>query len=194
MASWEEKMKVFIDVDTQVDFMNEDGALYVLNAELIKASLSKLTEHALKNGITILATGDCHLEEDAELSRNGGLFPNHCMKDTYGATKISETLFQLNEGALFSKRCYDIFDEELGSIGFVNFLKEKNVTDAIVYGVATDYCIKAAVLGLLRMGISVTVVKDAIKGVEEISTTKALYEMKMAGAVFCETKDVTKCG
>ena len=35
----------------------------------------------------------------------------------------------------------------------------------IVYGVATDYCVKAAAVGLLERGYKVTVVQDAIAAV-----------------------------
>ena len=34
---------IFYDVDTQNDFMKEDGALYVPGAESIKENLEKLT-------------------------------------------------------------------------------------------------------------------------------------------------------
>lgn len=45
-------------------------------------------------------------------------------------------------------------------------LKELGIKIAVVYGVATDYCVQAAVLGLKKFGIKPIVVQDAIKEVE----------------------------
>ncbi|ODS34751.1 MAG: nicotinamidase/pyrazinamidase [Candidatus Scalindua rubra] len=55
---------------------------------------------------------------------------------------------------------------------------------------ATDYCVKAAVLGLLRRGYKVSLVTDAIKAVNKEGETEALNEMKDAGAVFTTTEDI----
>ena len=56
---------------------------------------------------------------------------------------------------------------------------------------ATDYCVKLAVLGLLRRGYKVTLVTDAIKATTQKGETKALKAMKDAGAVFITTEDIT---
>jgi nicotinamidase/pyrazinamidase len=61
---------------------------------------------------------------------------------------------------------------------------------AVVYGVATDYCVKAAVLGLQKRGLQTYVVQDAIKGVAPETTKQALEEMAAAGARFVTTEDV----
>ena len=56
---------------------------------------------------------------------------------------------------------------------------------------ATDYCVKLAVLGLLRRGYKVTLVTDAVKAVTQEGEEKSLNEMKDAGAVFITTEDIT---
>ena len=58
----------------------------------------------------------------------------------------------------------------------------------VVYGVATDYCIKAAVLGLCKLGYEVIVAEDSITGIEGKTTYEAIELMKFKGAVFKKTK------
>ncbi len=183
--------KIFFDVDTQKDFMNKDGALYVPNAESIKPNLKKLTQFAVNNKIGIICSMDVHIgteeykDVETELKRNGGPFPDHCMEGTEGCTSIDETdSIALCITTYIDKQTYDVFSnpetkEEL-----------KGVEEAVVYGVATDYCVKAAVLGMLKMGIKVTVVEDAIMGVAEDTTKKALKEMKDKGAIFKKTYEI----
>lgn len=59
---------VFWDVDTQVDFIDPDGKLYVQGAETIRANLARLATFAHEQGIRILGSSDCHVPEDEEVS------------------------------------------------------------------------------------------------------------------------------
>lgn len=217
-------MRIFYDVDTQNDFMNKSGALSVPGAEEIKPQLKLLTNFALDKKIPIIASADRHFGTEAyqtregELNQWGGPFPHHCMDDTYGAEKISETSFlqrdsspiyiehrldgsndevhighalieirnPQTEHVVIEKQSYDVFTNPSAE----QLMKRAGVTDAIVYGVATDYCVKAAVLGMQRLGINCYVVEDAIRGVFPESTKTALEEMAAAGAKFVTTRDV----
>lgn len=223
-------MKIFYDVDTQKDFMNKNGALYVPDAELIKPNLKKLTDYARENYIPIVGSVDKHFgtkeykEREGELQRNGGPFPDHCMEGTKGQQKIYEThitfrdawpinianqldgkldeknisraiaylkniqnsSMKQGEDILFEKQSYDVFTNP----SFSAFLSMANVKQAVVYGVATDYCVKAAVLGIQERNIQCHVIEDAIKGVEKTTTQQALEEMAKAGAKLITTKEV----
>ena len=223
-------MKVFFDVDTQNDFMNIDGKLYVDGAKEIKPNLKKLNDYANKNNILILGTADRHYgtkawkDSEIELSKWGGPFPNHCMEYTKGQSRIKETendeatfipnnfymhnffvqepkeaknsiliFIKHYKSIIFEKQCYSVFPEIKGGNNYINdFLKLAKIKEAIVYGVATDYCVKAAVLGLQKRKIQCYVVKDAIKGVDSKTTRAAIKEMKLAGAKFAITKDILK--
>jgi nicotinate-nucleotide adenylyltransferase len=74
--------------------------------------------------------------------------------------------------------------------------RSKPILDAIgkkpvyIYGVATDFCVISAVKTYLSWGYEVFVVEDAIAGVFEEGTQKALQEMRNAGAKFVTTKSV----
>ena len=56
--------QVFVDIDTQYDFISRDGALSVPGAEGIRRNLKTLTDYALKNGIKIIASADAHVTDD----------------------------------------------------------------------------------------------------------------------------------
>ena len=85
---------IFWNVDTQHDFMREDGALYVPQAETIEKNLEKITRIGRKNPVQIINTGDWHNEDSEEFSETPDYvnkFPPHCIKGTKGAEYIPAT-------------------------------------------------------------------------------------------------------
>lgn len=219
-------MRIFYDVDTQNDFMNKNGALYVPDAEEIKPNVKLLTENARKKSIFVVGSVDKHFgtleykERELELARWGGPFPDHCMIGSHGNSKIPETVlsdhpiliehplnnkiltrvldravdeldqvyaeYWLPNGIYFEKQNYDVFTNP----NVKAFLEIAKPESAVIYGVATDYCVKAAVLGLQKMKVRCYVVTDAIKGVFPESTKTVLEEMAKAGAKFVTTKEI----
>ncbi len=172
-------MRIFYDVDTQNDFMNKDGALYVPEAESIRENIRLLTEYARTKKIKIAGSVDAHSENDPEFET----FPPHCVRETEGQRKIIPSM----PGEIyFEKQHYDIFTNPR----FAAFLKQTRITEAVVYGVATDICVRSAVLGMQNKSIQCYVVEDAIKGVFSDKTAEALEEMTKEGARFVTTKDV----
>jgi len=172
-------------VDVQKDFINPDGALYVSGAEKIKNELISTMKTAIKYNIDIAFTVDVHDGSESEMIENGGQFPKHCMSGTDGVEIIDELINILPEKySIFSKSCYDIFDKECGSKDIYSWAEDKNMI--YICGVATDYCVKAAVLGILNNKLcnSVFVVSNAICGINKETTEKAIVEMKTAGAMF----------
>ena len=62
----------------------------------------------------------------------------------------------------------------------------------VVYGVATDYCVKATALDAVKAGLATTVLTDAIRGVEVQpgDTQGALDELRAAGAKFADSSSL----
>ncbi len=190
---------VFVDIDTQFDFMNPRGNLYVPGAEDIVDNIKKLFDYAKEHKIKILSSVDAHTVDDPEFK----LFPSHCIKGTLGNQKIEAGICKDNilienveqditesmmdhEQIIVESQTFDIF-ESINTDGIVNKLDACNY---VVFGVATDYCVKAAVLGLLQRGYNVCLVTDATKAITKEGEEKSLNEMKDAGAVFTTTKEV----
>jgi nicotinamidase/pyrazinamidase len=190
---------VFVDIDTQFDFMNPRGNLYVPGAEDIADNIKKLFDYAKEHKIIILSSVDAHTVDDPEFK----LFPSHCIKGTPGNQKIEASTCKDNifienveqditesmmdhEQIIVESQTFDIF-ESINTDGIVNKLDACNY---VVFGVATDYCVKAAVLGLLQRGYNVCLVTDATKAITKEGEEKSLNEMKDAGAVFITTNEV----
>jgi len=179
---------LFWDVDTQYDFMRADGKLYVPGAEQIIPNLKRLTDHAHRAGIRILASADDHVSGHRELSEHPDFretFPPHCMHGTPGQKKIPETALRdplVIEPApqdaktvaararshrgdlLFNKQWFDVF---------TNPNVEPVVTDLaperiFLYGVALDVCNRYAIEGLLarRPGSHLFAITDAMKPID----------------------------
>jgi len=208
----------FWDVDTQNDFMLPGGRLHVKGAEKLRPRLRKLYAFAKKARLPVVATGDAHSETDEELRE----WPAHCLKGTEGQKKLPETLLVRNAAVPHSApvahrtvatphgaECQALYGgppflpgsqvilEKCHLDAFTNpsaaaLVRSSGVDRWIVFGVATDYAVRLAVLGLLKLGQKVTVVSDAIQGVRPDTSEQAAIEMQAAGAEFLTTAAVLK--
>ena len=62
----------------------------------------------------------------------------------------------------------------------------------MVTGLATDFCVKWTVIDALKLGYKVTLVEDAIRGIDiDESIEKAMQEMKEAGAKIVQSTKMT---
>ena len=183
---------VFMDIDTQVDFIMPNGALYVAGAEKLLPIFEEISTLALHKGIPVWASADAHHVNDPEFNQ----FPPHCLKGTPGQKKVPQTLPRLffsetnNAKAvaaenlkrghiLFEKQTFDVFSNPK----IDRYLKALKPEKIIVYGVATDYCVKAAVLGLLKRKKNVVLLTDAIKAVNPKAEADILKDLRRKGVL-----------
>jgi nicotinamidase/pyrazinamidase len=172
---------LFYDVDTQRDFILPGGKLCVAGTDRIIPKLAALTKLARRLGIRVVASTDRHFPGDAELQRNGGDYPEHCMDGTPGQRKIDETLpvkpFYVeshdltptiieqavsHEGEIvLEKQRFDVFTGNRNAEPLLRRLLA-HYRDVVVYGVYTEVCVRDAVRGLIRLGPKIYVVTDAI--------------------------------
>ncbi len=181
---------LFFDIDTQKDFIEPSGALYVPGAETLKPVYHKLSTFAKERGITVLASADAHPKDDPEFAQ----FPPHCVAGSTGQQKIAETLPELfyiqpNDGkpvregdfkhrcVQFEKQTFDVFSNPKAE----QYLKKLNPQKVVVYGVATDYCVKAAVDGLLERQYRVILLTDAVKAVVPEAEEAILKDLSARG-------------
>lgn len=192
---------VFLDIDTQIDFMLPEGALYVPGADTIIPRLKALMDYARQQGIIVLSSADAHPPDDPSFSQ----WPPHCVIGTRGQQRIRETQlpspFVLpprpvpvpasigqHSQVIIEKTDYDIssnpnFDTVLALLGSARF---------VAFGVVTEYCVRASVLALRRRGYAVDLVTDAIQGIHEEDARKAIEEMVRAGVRLTETAAVVE--
>lgn len=178
---------LFWDVDTLTDFMRAEGKLYVPGSEEIIPTLEALTAFAHARRIPVVASADDHTESDAEISDApdwSTTFPPHCMHGTPGQLKIAETALRdplvigpepQDPGALahrilthrgdflLTKHTLDIFS----NANVRTLLRALEPEAIVIYGVATDFCDKYTVEGLLRdwPSAELFLVTDAIRAI-----------------------------
>ncbi len=180
----------FLDVDTQVDFMEPGGKLYAQGAERIKPNLARLIRAARERAVPLVSSVDAHAPGDVEF----GEFPPHCLKGTPGQRKVAETATGrevIVENAPSDSlpdptRVHPVLEKQQFSL-FTNQRAEQVIgaTGArrlAVFGVVTEVCVRQAVLGLLERGYEVEVVEDAIWPIDPAGGQAALQEMQARGA------------
>jgi nicotinamidase/pyrazinamidase len=116
------------------------------------------------------------------------LWPDHCVQ-TVGDSRelVNNNLFfeLIKKGQDPNYDSYSAFQDDGGAdTELHSILQALGVTHLVVYGIATDYCVKASVMDALTLGYSVVVVEDLIRGVAPDTSAAAIAEMKAAGAVF----------
>ena len=185
-------MDALLIVDFQNDF-TPGGALPVAEGDRIAGPINALFD----SFDLVIATRDWHpadhgsfqgAEVDPAKWRGvdpPGIWPVHCVQRTPGA-ELDPGLEQARVDVVIDKgqdpnsQGYSAFQETpLGEL-----LRERGVDRLYVAGLATDYCVKASVLDARRLGFDVTVIEDAVRGVEVQpgDSEKALEEMRDAGA------------
>ncbi len=190
---------VFVDIDTQRDFLDSDGALHVPGSREILRNLARLTVFARREGIPVIATACSHTPDDAEMA----IFGPHCLAGTRGQQRVPETSWS-DVGSLtigvsdrfepgipipshltIEKREYDVFRHPEANAIVARY--DEGKPTFVVYGVATDYCVKAAVLGLLERGCKVAVIVDAIRAIDAKGEPAVLDEFTRRGALLTIT-------
>jgi nicotinamidase/pyrazinamidase len=179
---------VFVDVDTQLDFLYPAGALYVPGAERIVPAIERLNRYAAAQGIPVLSTADAHTESDPEFAT----WPPHCIAGTTGQHKAAATL--LDKRVVVPNR-----DEDVSLQGAEQIILEKQTIDAfatrslprvlktlsadrfVVYGVVTEICVLSAARGLLAAKSQVVVVADAVKELRSEEAARAFDEIRALG-------------
>lgn len=188
--------QIFLDVDTQVDFLYPTGALCVPGSVEILPRLAALTQFALSQGIPLVSTADAHLEDDPEFQA----YPAHCVAGTFGAAKVPETLSPKTvrvrpeemapaswQGQLIlEKRSVDMFTQP----SIAALLESLNPERFVVYGVVTEICVLHAVQGLLRLGKQVTVVSDATYSLQSSKARDLLNTWRSAGCTIRKTAEI----
>lgn len=188
-------------VDIQNDFC-PGGALAVNEGDKIVPVVNKLMDKF----DYVIATQDWHPENHMSFAANNNknigdlievngstqvMWPVHCTQNSNGAEFV-ETLDTSKIDKVFQKGTDTKVDSYSGffdndhksKTGLDDYLKEKDINEIYVTGLATDYCVKYTVLDALKLGIKTNLVIDAVRGVDLNAgdVDNAVNEMKQAGA------------
>ena len=180
--------KGLLIIDFQNDFTS-GGALEVPGGDDIGGPVRRLADAF----DLVFATRDWHPPDHSSFAEQGGPWPVHCLQGTHGADLHPamdgielDGIVDVGQGR-----------EDQGYSGFersdlAQILRDHEVDEVYVCGLATDYCVRASAIDACGEGFGVTVVGDAIRGVEVKpgDSARALDDMRRAGARIATSDEV----
>lgn len=185
-------------VDVQNDFC-PGGALPVPQGDLVVPRLNQYLEQFQASGLPVFASRDWHPAVTKHFQAYGGLWPPHCIQNTSGAAfhpdlKLLPSVTVVSKGMDPDQDAYSCFQAQADDgRPFQEILHAAGIGQLYVGGLATDYCVRASVLDALRAGFRVTLLEDAIRGVEVRpgDSERAIQEMTRVGAARARLAEVT---
>jgi nicotinamidase/pyrazinamidase len=201
--------RILWDVDTQFDFMEPSGKLYVPGAKDVVAAMERLVDAGRAAGVVHVASADDHELTDPEIADDpdfANTYPPHCLRGTRGAEKILETkqrdplplshvpfppglvpgLVRGRREILLLKKNFNVFTNPNTD----PLLDALDPEEIVVFGVATDVCDDAAIRGFLARGRRVVFVEDAARGLDEARTAACTAAWREGGVEFRSTEEV----
>lgn len=177
-------------VDVQNDFC-PGGALAVEQGDQVIPVLNEYIRRFQRAGLPIYASRDWHPANSTHFVANGGVWPPHCVQGSSGAEFHSDLNLPAGIGsAIVTKgsgtddQGYSPFEGSLpdGS-SFADRLALDGIRHLYIGGLATDYCVRASALDARAAGLDVTLLLDAVRGVNvrPDDAERAIDDMRQAG-------------
>jgi nicotinamidase/pyrazinamidase len=181
-----------IVVDVQNDFADPAGSLSVAGGAAIIPIINGEIAMATDAGGLVAFTQDWHPENTPHFAKDGGLWPVHCVADSWGAELHPDL-----EAPADTPRIRKGANGEDGYSGFTmrdpttgeetpteleGLLRDGRIERVVVVGLATDYCVKATALDAVRLGYEARVLTDAIAAVDLTPGDGALAIDEMSAA------------
>jgi nicotinamidase/pyrazinamidase len=178
-------------VDVQNDFTDPAGGLAVADAEAILPEVNARVAACRVAGGLVVYTQDWHPERTPHFDTDGGPWPVHCVRDTWGAGLHPGLLVDgpvVRKGvdggdgySGFSVRdpvSGDVSRTELGRL-----LEEHGVERVVVVGLAGDVCVAATAEDAAALGLATLVPLAATRMVELApgDGERAVARMRAAG-------------
>jgi nicotinamidase/pyrazinamidase len=187
-------------VDVQNDFADPAGGLSVHGGADLVPIINGQVSLARNHGALVAYTQDWHPEHTPHFAKDGGVWPDHCVQETWGAALHPE-LAVPDDAPIVRKGA----NGEDGYSGFTmrdpvtgetvpteleRLLRARWLDRGVVTGLATDYCVKATALDAARLGFATTVLVDAVAAVDLApgDGERALAEMQDAGVLLQSTR------
>lgn len=191
---------IFWDVDTQIDFIDPAGKLFVPGAHAIVPNLKRLTQWAARNNVRVIASACAHHQQDPEFAQ----YPPHCLAGTPGQKKIPETTLgnaytipnrmitlpddlDRYQQLVVEKQQLDVFSNP----NVESLLAQLSpIREVVIYGVVTELCVSCATRGLMSRGHRLEVVTDAVRHLDEVKANELLNEVSRSGGRLVSTDEV----
>jgi nicotinamidase/pyrazinamidase len=184
-------------VDVQNDFADPAGSLSVAGGAAIVPTVNDEISRAAAAGGLVAYTQDWHPPTTPHFAKDGGIWPVHCVADSWGAELHPGLVVdgpRIRKGANgedgysgFTMR--DPVTGETTPTALEGLLRDRVVDRVVVCGLATDYCVKATALDAASLGFETLVLSDAVAAVDLATGDgdRAIEEMRAAGIAIVQT-------
>lgn len=182
-----------IVVDVQNDFADPKGNLHVPGGEEVVPVVNREIDRALSAGALVAYTQDWHPPDTPHFEKDGGVWPVHCVKETWGAElhpdlRVAGEIVRKGTQGEDGYSGFTVRDPESGNEEITrleSILRARGIEKVVVTGLATDYCVKATAIDAAQKGFSTVVLTKGIRAVnrEPGDDERALEEVRRAGAV-----------
>ncbi len=193
-----------IVVDVQGDFTSyKNGSLAVPGSDGAYVDAVRRATRVLHDaGLPIYATQDWHPREhmsfytnhpgaepfqpvELDDGRTHMVWPPHCVQHTEGAELLVDRALLhrvVQKGTDPRYDSYSGFRDDGGAHTEMDAaLRKDGIRTLVVYGIATDYCVKATAIDARKAGYDVVVVAELCRGVAPDTSKAALDEMRAQG-------------
>ena len=181
-----------IVVDVQNDFADPDGSLYVTGGEETIPFINANIAAARDGGALVVRTQDWHPESTPHFEKDGGIWPVHCVHDTWGAelhpdlADVDGPIVQVGTASEdgysgFTGRNLETGEESPTALD--QLLKDRGITKVAVVGLATDYCVLDTSVDAVRLGFGATLLADGTRpvNIDLGDGARAIAEMVACG-------------
>lgn len=182
-------------VDIQNDFCT--GTLAVSGALEIIGKANNYIELFRNNNLNVFVTRDWHPINHSSFKEYGGIWPKHCVQNTFGAQfykdlRLTEDNYIISKATEVEKDAYSGFD----NTQLHGMLQDRGVKRLFVGGISTDYCVKATILDALNLDYTTFFLSDASCAVDINDTDgqTAINQMLDGGAILIEFSDILDAG
>jgi nicotinamidase-related amidase len=194
---------VVIDLNTQRDFLDANGAYPVLNQAELIPSLRRVIAWTKRNHCPVVSAIDAHRHLELRTESE----PVHCLDGTRGQLKLGFTLFPLHDRIEYDNTLavpLDLFDhfqqiifrkrnpDLLSNPKADQFLTELDVREFVVFGSGLETSVKILALGLLARNRKVTVVHDACGYWDKTRADLACRQLEAKGARLLGVDDLLR--
>ncbi|MFL5736627.1 MAG: isochorismatase family protein [Actinomycetota bacterium] len=179
-------------VDVQNDFADPNGSLYVTGGEEILDRANEEIRAASNAGALAIYTQDWHPPSTPHFQKDGGIWPVHCVRDTWGAEfvpglEVRGTVIRKGTGGEDGYSGFSVRDPRSGARSATELegeLRSRDIRRVVIAGLATDYCVVETVLDARHLRFETEVLRDAIRAVDlqPGDGDRAIERMREAGA------------
>ena len=179
-------------VDVQNDFADSKGSLYVKGGEEIVSPVNDEAKNARAAGALVVYTQDWHPPETPHFQDYGGIWPVHCVWDSWGAAfhptlEVEGEIVRKGSGGEDGYSGFTVKDVGSGedrSTNLEELLRTRNIRRVVIAGLATDYCVKETAIDATALGFEVNVMRAAVRAVnlQAGDDQRAFEAMSEAGA------------